>query len=116
MEETILIIAAMEDIELNYLKTKLNNLKNVEYKGIKVFEGELADKRVVLCESGIGLINATFSVAIAIENYNPTVIINIGLARRFNKRCAKRKYSNRNRRNKYNINGVYWRWKHLRRL
>lgn len=102
MGKTILIIAAMEE-ELNYLKTKLNNEKEMEYKGIKILEGELFDKKVILCESGIGLINATFSTTIAIEKYNPNVIINIGLARRVYKRCTKRRYSYRNRCNKYNI-------------
>lgn len=115
MEKTILIIAAMEE-ELNYLKTKLNNEKEMEYKGIKFLEGELFDKKVILCKAGIGLINATFSTTIAIEKYNPNVIINIGLARRVYKRCTKRRYSYRNRCNKYNIGGVHWRRKYLRRL
>lgn len=115
MEKTILIIAAMEE-ELNYLKAKLNNQKEMDYKGIEFSRGKLFDKKVILCKAGIGLINAAFSIAIAIEKYNPNVIINIGLARRVYKRCTKRRYSYRNRRNKYNIGGVHGRGKYLRRL
>lgn len=115
MEKTILIIAAMEE-ELNYLKAKLNNEKEMEYKGTKFFEGKLFNKKVILCEASIGLINAAFSTTIAIEKYNPNIIINIGLARRLYKRCTKRRHSYRNRYNKYNIGGMHRRWKYFRRL
>lgn len=82
MEKTILIIAAMEDVELDYLKTKLKNIKEVEYKNFKFFEGEIDTKKIVLCASNIGLINAGIACTMAIEKYNPDIIINEGLARR----------------------------------
>ena len=80
MEKDILIIAAMEDVELDFLKNKLNNLKNNEYKGFNFYEGKIAEKDVVLCTSKVGLINASISTTIAIEKYNPKIIINEGLA------------------------------------
>lgn len=80
MQKDILIIAAMEDVELDYLKSKLNNLKKTEYKGFIFYEGNMARKDVVLCTSKIGLINASICTAIAIEKYNPKIIINEGVS------------------------------------
>ncbi len=86
MENTILVIAAMEDIELDYLKTKLKNTKEVEYKSFKFFQGEILEKNIVLCVSNIGLINAAIACTIGIEKYNPSIIINEGVARWIYKR------------------------------
>lgn len=86
MEETILVIAAMEDVELDYLKTKLKNVKEVEYKSFKFFEAEIWEKKVVLCETKVGLINAAVACTLAIEKYKPSMIINEGIARWIYKR------------------------------
>lgn len=86
MKETILVIAAMEDIELNYLKTKLKNIKEMEYKSFKFFEGEAFEKKIILCVSNIGLINSAIACTVAIEKYKPRMIINLGIARRIYKR------------------------------
>lgn len=80
MQEKILIISAMENTELDYLKTKLENIKKEIHRGITFYEGTICEKKVILCASGIGLIKATIAITIAIEYYNPTVIINEGLA------------------------------------
>lgn len=76
----ILVIGAMEDVELNYLQAKLEGLKVNKYSGFYFFEGKIANKDVVLCASNIGLINASIVTTIAIEKYNPKFIINEGLA------------------------------------
>lgn len=81
MGETILVIAAMEDIELNYLKAKLENIKEVEYKSFKFFEGEVFEKKIILCVSNIGLVNSAIACTVAIEKYKPSMIINVGVAR-----------------------------------
>lgn len=80
MQERILVISAMENTELDYLKTKLKNSKKVLHRGITFYEGTLYEKEVILCTSGIGLIKASMALTIAIEFYNPMVIINEGLA------------------------------------
>lgn len=80
MQEKILIISAMEEIELNYLKTKLKNAKREIYGGIIFYKGTILEKEVILCASGIGLIKGAMALTIAIEIYNPTIIINEGLA------------------------------------
>lgn len=80
MKNVILIIAAMEDVELDYLKSKMKNLKKIEYKNIYFYEGKMFDENVIICISGIGTINAAISLTIAIEKYNPKIIINEGLS------------------------------------
>ena len=80
MDRPILIIAAMEDTEMNLLKNKLNNAKRIKNKICTFIEGEMFDNSVVLCTSNIGIINAASSLTLAIEKYNPKIIINEGLA------------------------------------
>lgn len=79
MEKKIAIIAAMEDVELEYLKNSLGNKKRYEYKGIIFYEGEMFHRTVILCVSGVGLINATMATTITIEKFNPSLIINEGI-------------------------------------
>lgn len=64
MNKPILIIAAMEDVELDYIESKMEDLNKVKYKGFSFFEGKLLGEDVVLCESKIGLINSAVSVTI----------------------------------------------------
>ena len=80
MTKKVLIIAAMEDVELNYLKLNLGRCKKTEYKRFNFYEGSFANKSIILCVCNIGIINAAVGVTIAIEKYNPDFIINEGLA------------------------------------
>lgn len=85
MNRPILVIAAMEDIELNYLITKLKNIKEIYYKSFKFIEGKLLKKDIVIIISNIGLVNAAIATTIAVEKYNPCIIINEGLAGGYSK-------------------------------
>ena len=64
MNKPILVIVAMEDVELDYIESKMEDLNKVKYKGFSFFEGKLLGEDVVLCESKIGLINSAVSVTI----------------------------------------------------
>ncbi len=79
-KKTILIVAAMEDVELDYLESRLENLIKTKHNGFVFYEGNIGEKKIVLCVSNIGLINASAGVAIGIEKYNPDLIINEGVA------------------------------------
>ena len=79
-ERPVLIIAAMENAELNLIKEKLENSKRIESKICTFIEGNLYGKEVILCASNIGIINAATSLTLSIEKYNPQIIINEGLA------------------------------------
>ena len=80
MQNPVLVICAMEDVELDYIKTISENLRKIEYKSFIFYEGKISGKDVVLCVSNIGLINASVATTIAIEKYNPRLIINEGVA------------------------------------
>lgn len=94
MNRPILIIAAMEDIELRYLIEKMEALNKVIYKGFNFFEGKLLGKEVALCESKIGLINS--AAAVTIRNGEIQTFFNnkFRLSRRIYKRYTHRRYCN----------------------
>lgn len=79
-ERPILVIAAMEDVELENLKEKLNNLKKLENEVCTFYEGEMFENPVVLLASHIGIVNSTAAITLGIEKYNPKIIINEGTA------------------------------------
>lgn len=79
-KEPILIVAAMEDAELEIIKENLENKKRIEGNICTFIEGEMFENNVVLCVSDIGTINAATCLTYAIEKYKPRVIINQGLA------------------------------------
>lgn len=80
MEKPILVISAMEDVELEYLKAKLKNVKIEKNKVCTFYEGEMIGKSVVLCSSDVGIINSASSITLGIEKYAPKAIINQGTA------------------------------------
>lgn len=73
------IIGAMPP-EVDALKNKMQKINEVEYFGVKFTEGEINQKKLVLCLSGVGKVNATISTTLMITKYNPEYIINIGTA------------------------------------
>ena len=89
MTENILLVGAMEDVELDYLKSRLNISKEVNYKGFNFYEGTIFEKKIVICACNIGTINAATAITIAIEKYNPRVIINNGLSGGYTKEVKK---------------------------
>lgn len=76
----ILIVGAMIDVELKYLINRLKNCKKTIYPVCTIYEGILYNKNIILCDSGIGLINTSSSITFAIEKYHPDIIIDQGCA------------------------------------
>ncbi len=76
---TILITAAV-DTEINYLKEKIGDIKSYEMYDYTVFEGKLENYQVVILKTGVGIMNATISTMLAINKYNPEIIVNEGTA------------------------------------
>ncbi len=79
-KEPILVIASMEDVELDYLKEKLENIKIEKNEFCTFYEGIMYGKDVVLCFSNVGTINAAASITLGIKKYTPKAIINEGVA------------------------------------
>ncbi len=80
MSGKILVMGAMEDVELNLLKEKLENQTQRTEGKYHFYEGNIYDKQVVLVNTQIGSINATAATTLAIKHYDPRLIIIQGIA------------------------------------
>lgn len=76
---TIAIIAAMQP-EIEQLLTQLNNPKTSNFHGLTFYQGSLAEKSVVLVESGVGKVAATIATTLVIDKFSPSAVINTGSA------------------------------------
>ena len=85
----ILIISAMADVELDYLKSKLIDIKEQKENICTFYIGKMYNSEVILCDSNIGLINTASAVTLAIEMFKPDYIINQGSAGGFDKNIHK---------------------------
>ena len=86
----IMVVGAMQDAELDFL---INNLKNVitEKESIYTFYiGNMFEKKVVVCVSKIGTINAACATTLGIIRYKPKCIISIGIAGGYGKNVRTR--------------------------
>ena len=79
MERPILIQVAMK-VECEKLLKKIENIKEKEIKGYKFYEGTINNYKIVLLLSNVGLIQTSASLMLAINEYNPIAIINMGIA------------------------------------
>lgn len=75
----ILVVVAME-VEAKVLLEQVTNIEEKVIYGIKFYEGLINNERIVIMLSGVGVINASSSLTIAITEYNPKLIINYGIA------------------------------------
>lgn len=77
----IVVIAAM-DAEFKLLKEKLENVTVSTINQYTFYEGTIQEYPVVICNCLIMSINAAVATTLAIQKYNPLVIINEGTAGR----------------------------------
>lgn len=73
------LIAAME-VEMNAIVAHLQQPKEQVISGIKMVQGSIAGKEVVVMLSGVGKCNAAISTTILCEHFALEQIINIGTA------------------------------------
>ena len=73
------IIGAME-LEVEELKSKLQDVKKTEKAGMTFFEGKLNGKDVCIVQSGIGKVNAAACTQILADVYKVDGVINTGVA------------------------------------
>ncbi len=79
MKNTIGIIGAM-DSEIAYLTSVLKNSSVKEICGLIFHSGKIDGKDVVIVRSGIGKVNAARCAQAMIDLFNPSAIINTGIA------------------------------------
>ena len=87
MSNIIGIIGAM-DIEVNGLIADMQDVTTEECSGMKFICGELFGKKVVVCKSGIGKVFAGICAQTMILKYNPSIIINSGVAGALNEELS----------------------------
>lgn len=75
----ILIVGALKS-ETEELIKKIENCKVTEKLVYTFYEGSIEGYPVALVRTGVGLVNAASATTLAIEKYNPSIIINEGTA------------------------------------
>ena len=78
-KQPIIIQGAME-MEVEELLKLVNIEKEENIRGFKFYIGQLNEYPVIISETQVGIINASMATLIAIQQYNPIVIINQGIA------------------------------------
>ncbi len=73
------IIGAMDE-EVGAVLEHLDAKKERMIHDVKFTEGKINGKDVVVCQSGIGKVNATFSTTLLMTNYDIDYVINVGTA------------------------------------
>lgn len=73
------IIGAM-DVEINFLKSKLENIKSLNIANRTFYKGILNNKEVVVVCAGIGKVNACLTTTLLLEKFDIEYVINIGVA------------------------------------
>ena len=73
------IICALA-VEVDGLKSMMENRLDMEYANIKFSMGTIEGKSVVAAECGVGKVNAAMCAQLMIDKYKPDFIINSGVA------------------------------------
>ena len=73
------IIAAMEPEIRNIINSLENQHKHI-ICGVEIFEGMIGNNHVVVSQSGIGKVNSAVNTTLLINNFQPELIINSGIA------------------------------------
>jgi len=73
------IVGAMQ-VEIDLIKARLTSVTEQELVGRVFYHGQYHGVDVILVQSGIGKANAAATVAILIDHFHPTHVINTGVA------------------------------------
>lgn len=78
-KEVLLVVVAME-VEAKVLLEKMENLEIKSKMGFTFYEGNINDKKIVIMLSGVGVINVSSGLMVAMMEYNISFIVNYGIA------------------------------------
>lgn len=79
MNKYIGIIAA-EEKEMIAIKEKMNNIEQIKIYNLIFFKGDINSTNYILVKCGVGKVNAARTTQILIDNFEISLIINIGSA------------------------------------
>jgi adenosylhomocysteine nucleosidase len=77
--KTIAIIGAM-DCEIDALKNIMKDISSSSNNNLTIYSGKIYDNKVVLAKCGVGKVNAALNTQYIIDKFNPSIIINTGVA------------------------------------
>lgn len=78
-DKVVLIQGAM-DIEVQYSIDLLKDKRLVQIAEYEFYEGTINNIKIVVSKTLVGTINAAIATTIGIENFNPYIVINQGIA------------------------------------
>lgn len=73
------IIAAMKS-EMNHILENMKGVSEEQYIGNIFYSGTINNNEIILCESGVGKVNAASAATVLINTYEVELIINTGIA------------------------------------
>lgn len=73
------ILGAM-DVEVQAIKNKMHNIEEINYLDSIFYKGNIKEKEIVLCKSGVGKVNAAIITTILLYHFDIDFVINIGTA------------------------------------
>ncbi len=77
--KTIAIICAMSK-EVQTVMELLGEVTLIEVEGILFYQGKYLNHRIILCQCGIGKVNAAITTTLLIREFKPDYLINSGVA------------------------------------
>jgi hypothetical protein len=79
VKNKIAIICALSR-EIEAVKKEFEFTKEIKFLNYKFEIGTINDKELILCQLGIGKVNAAVFTSVLINQFNPDLIINVGIA------------------------------------
>lgn len=79
MTNTVGLMGAMQE-EIELLLAGMDNVKQHTYAGIHYAEGDIYGQHVVVCQSGVGKVNAAVTTQMLIEKFGVSKVIFTGVA------------------------------------
>lgn len=75
----ILIVAAMRE-EVDAIRAQMTQTRESDHRGVRFVQGVLADRDVVLMQSGVGKGAAAMTLTMALERWQMRAVLNVGTA------------------------------------
>lgn len=77
--QTIGLIGAMDE-EIRLLLESMEDVQTSSVAGITYHEGKIGEKKVVLCKSGVGKVNAAVCTQVLVDHYHVDAVVFTGVA------------------------------------
>lgn len=79
-DSKVILIQGATDIEVQYIVNLLKDKRFTQIAEYEFYEGTINNIKIVVSKTLVGTINATMATIIGIENFNPDIVINQGIA------------------------------------